>query len=261
MLKSWLKESKIASQKAPFTLFQAVEATPPTEGTRNFLQQQLRFNAFDPAFLADLASELGWNTVENAVVGGMTPRLAKTKRGRFGEALACCALIELHGYLVPIPKHQHLLSPDQSLPATDAIAIKLKDGAIIEACFVESKLRTCVDTSAAVHGCEQLQADYSKKIPYILIFTSQQLHQQKSDLFKGFASYLRNRTDDPNLDAFRLFLVFDPAYWSAKTLDNLADSGVALEPLGVHLVHINGLAALVDDVYARAGLPIADADE
>ena len=261
MLTAWLKESESASSAGSYSLVETLETIAPSEAIKDFLQERLRFNAFVPRYLADLASELGWETVEQAIIGGMKPRLSTTKRGRFGEALACTVLAVLHGYLVPIPKHQYLFSPDQSLPSTDAIAIKVKGETVVEACFVESKLRTSKDNDAGVEGSRQLEQDYSKKIPYILIFTSQQLHKQNPKLFNCFARYLRNRSEDRNLDTFRLFLVYDPSCWSTKALENLDDSNVAITPLTVHVVKINDLAALIEDVYGRANLPLPDADE
>ncbi len=74
---------------------------PPTAEVRRLLADLLVEARFDPTFLEEAASEMGWGPVRE-IVQRLHPTGTTLKRGYFGEALSARILSEIHGYLIPI---------------------------------------------------------------------------------------------------------------------------------------------------------------
>jgi hypothetical protein len=183
------------------------------------------------------------------------PTLESVRRGDFGEALASAMLEEFHGYAIPVPKLRFKTAGNQTLPATDTLALKLDDSGLVEeACFVECKLRTVRDNRAAVDGYRQLLSDYENKLPEILVFVAHRLWEQRHSLFGAFASYLADRDHGIENDTFRLGLCYDTGKWDERALVDLEDSGVALPSLTAHVTRIDHLRALTDELFSELGM-------
>jgi hypothetical protein len=205
-----------------------------------------------------MANHLGWQKVSNLIIKPQVPMNINIRRGRFGEILTSAILEQFHNYIIPVRKIRFSITGGQSLPATDAVALKTDQrGSIIEVCFVESKLRTRtleVDCSVAAKGCEQLAADYTKILPDILSFIAQRLHERMDPLFDKFASYMRSRSDTTDMDTFRLGLCWDRAEWNESILENLEDAEPKLPRLTVHVIRINNLRQLTDELFGAIGI-------
>ena len=254
MLADWLRcAARDPSEYASFKLVDGMEHTAPGPALHDRLAEMLRNARFNPAFLQEVASYLGWRSVADAVQTS-TPIQTNGRRGVFGEALVCDLLEEFEGYLVPVKKFQFAITRGQSLPGTDALALKLSaDGEISEACFVESKLRTGSSTLAAVEGYAQLKADHSKSIPDILMFVAARLWERGDPLAPVLMRYMRSRSQTPDVDTFRLGLVWEESAWTETVLRNLEDASVDVA-LGVHAVRVSGLGALTESVFAAIGI-------
>lgn len=262
MLAAWIGcRTRSPSKYRRFAVIDGLEKIPPSDEVKRHLSSLLQAARFDPDFIAALSRELGWMTVAEKVKN-MTPRLVTNKRGRLGEALACGLLEQVHGFQIPVQKQRYIITRDQSLPGTDAIALRLNpEGVITEVCFVESKLRTVADTAAALQGYDQLVRDYDDALPHMLLFVAERLRSEHHPLESAFFRYLRERSDETDLDSFGLFLVWEKAKWSETALQNVEDSDPQLSPVHVHVVLIDGLAQLVDEVFELAGLEHPHADE
>ena len=202
-----------------------------------------------------LANKIGWPKVEEKIVGNFLARGIRMRRGFFGEVLICGVLQQFSGYIIPIQKWRYSMTSDQSLPSTDAIAIKLVDGSISELCFVESKLRTTKNKVAAVEGYQQLKNDFLKDMPDMLYFVLCRLEERNDPLFNTFDEYLYDRRN-LKIEKFYLGLVWEDSVWSNETLNELD----ALIPtsdypsLTVDKIRIQRLAELVTSLYQNTGL-------
>ncbi len=264
MLEEWLASAD--RTPAPYHDFEVVdvaEIAEPSDEVLEHVSDLLRDARVDPAFFRAAAQTLGWAAVEEWLNDAVPVELT-ARRGQFGEVLSASVLEEFHGYVVPVHKLWYAVTAGQSLPSTDILAIALDDDsqAIKEVCLIEVKLRTVASTNTATMAYRQLQNDYGKRLPDILRFVAQRLHERGDALLKPFLIYLARRDDVDELNTFRLFLVQDDAVWSETTLTNLNDEPVELDELTVHVVRLAALKDLTDAVFRGIGIAsVTDDDE
>lgn len=255
-LAKWLGSTmRQSSSYKHFDVVDIEQISDLTPAIKAYIANLLRDARHSPEFLAATARHLGWNTVRESIIAFGSPRIPNAKRGEFGEALTNAILEQFHGYTIPVPKLRFKLTSDQSLPATDTLALKLdSSGAIIEVCFVESKLRTTAATSTALEGYNQLQEDYSAKIPAIMIFVAERLFEREDPLSEPFFAYMRDRNDNRDKDVFELSLCWDIAAWTDTTLSNLEDNCAVSPKLTVHLIRLPTLRQLTDELFVEVGV-------
>jgi len=260
VIETWLNSTeRIPNPYAQFRLLDVEEPASLSEEARDYVSELLRESRFDSGFLTAMAEVLGWEMVRDSLAPGAAPESISTRRGDFGEVVITALLEEVHGYIVPVKKLRYKVTRNQLLTGTDALAIKINnEGRVTEVCFVESKLRTATrndkDRTLAVAGCDQLKKDYESKLPDILQFVAQRLHETKDELFKAFAEYMRERGDTTDLDTFCLGLVWDREEWEEQILQNLEEHTDIVPRLVVHAVRINNLGTVSDDMFARVGV-------
>jgi hypothetical protein len=208
VLEEWL--TSVDRTPAPYSDFGVVDVTElaePAEAILDEVSALLRDARVDPSFFRASAQALGWERVEEwlqeAVPVGTTAR-----RGQFGEVLSTAVLEEFHAYVIPLQKLRYAITAGQSLPSTDVLAVAVDEDSqtVAEVCFVEVKLRTGPDTGIAAIGYRQLRDDYGRRLPDILRFIAERLHERGDQLFDPFMSYLARRDDADGVDTFRLFL-------------------------------------------------------
>jgi hypothetical protein len=259
MLDRWLKcNERNPSQYLKFSVIDATEVAILSSEIREYLTQMLRRSIFDSNFLEKLADYLNWSNVKK-MIREKVPIQETNKRGDFGEALIVEILEQFHGYKVPVYKLRYKITSDQRLPATDAIAVKVdKYGNVTEVCFIESKLRTRfinLDCDVATKGCNQLQNDYDSEIPAIIQFVATRLYESSDSLLEPFLSYMRSRIDNTDKDTFRLGLCWERTEWDELVLENLEENNnVNLPKLTVHVIRINNLKQITDELFNTLGI-------
>jgi hypothetical protein len=263
MVDKWL--SCMERTPCPFSCFKVFdvhEISAPSTKVKSSLLSQLQAALFEPTFLEDMAKYLGWNRVRKDIVARKVPTAPNIRKGNFGEALMAIILEHFQGYYIPVPKLWFAIEGNQSLPATDFLALKIdKNKSISEVCFVETKLRGSSDKYAAVKGYRQLLEDYRLSSPDILIFVASMLHYSKNPLFRIFASYMRDRRDPPNIDSFHLGLCWENKLWNESVLKNLDDEEVVFDNLTVSVVCINGICELTDEMLDKLSIKEVPADD
>lgn len=263
MLDQWL--SSIKRDPCPYPEFEVIdldELETLSPAGKDYLVSLVRAARFDPRFLQDMAAYLGWENVNEHIIANLMPDNKTAKRGDFGEALMAGVLTEFHGYHIPIPKLRFKFTGGQSLPSTDTLALKTNsNGEIVEICFMESKLRTSQDDYAATSGYSQLEEDYNCKLPDILTFVAARLHEQNHALFPPFALYMKNRLSRKDNDAFRLGLCYDSEVWREKALENMQAHGVKLPNFSAHVICVDNLRIVTDEIFAELGLTEVSDDE
>jgi hypothetical protein len=256
-----LGEWLVASQRSPspysFDVIDLAEQAEISDRIYEELVRLVRDAYFDPHFLQEVAQRYGWTKVYEKVITPGIPERAQVKRGDFGEALANGLLEELYGYAIPVKKLRFKVSPDQTLPGTDVLALRVTGNASLEeVCFVESKLRTVRDLNAGVEGYEQLKSDFETNRQDILRFVATRLESSEQAVRNGFLEYFFSRAELPALETFRLFLWWDTSTWSEDVLQVLEENEVKLDNLTSHAARIHQLRQVTDKAFELAGLQV-----
>jgi hypothetical protein len=251
-LNDWLSCQK--RDPCPYSKFNVIdlEEIYYSEEIENYLTEIIYDQIFDIKLLKHLAEELGWDRVKDEFISPSIPPEGSTiKKGDFGEILFSGILEEFQGYSIPFYKVHYKFIAEQSLPRTDILALKIEDDKVIEVCFIESKLRMSKDVYAAKKGSEQLYADYNIKLPDILKFTVKILNDKKSELLNPFIKYLLDRKINTNLDNFRLSLCWEKKLWDEKALKTLESHEIQLSKLNVHVICIDDLDIVINNVFSE----------
>jgi hypothetical protein len=263
----WL--ASLTRLPAPYTDFAVIDLTeliPAGEEHFLYMGNCIRDSKVAPRFLNRMLEAVGWSVAGAPL---QTPRQAPARRGEFGEVLAQEVLRHFHNYRIPIAKLRYQLDPNQSLPGTDIVALHVEDGPVIEGlCFVEVKLSTQNGNSgppsarnAALNAHEQLLIDRDKGFADILMFIGQRLDEQSHQLSSAFERYLSQRTGPEGHETYRIFLVWDSDQWSEEVLGKLAALPQVIESLTSHVVHIGGLADVVEASFERVGIELVEDEE
>lgn len=263
MLTAWLTCQQ--RNPCPYTQFAVLDVNergPISSQVMDHIKNLLISARLDPDLLKVAAQRWGWRGVAQLLTSAQ-PTAMTARRGEFGEVLSAALLTEFEGYQIPVQKFRFTITPDQSLPGTDLLALKVNDNAaIIEVCFLESKLRTGSDTGTAVRAYNQLRQDYEQQFPDMLVFVLARLHERRDPLLDAFLDYLRDRADTSDKERLRVGLTWERGSWTETVLQNLEDNGVERQDLVVHVVYIGGLAHLIDQLFQQVGVgSIIDDDE
>jgi hypothetical protein len=105
-----------------------------------------------------------------------------------------------------------------------------------------------------LEGRNQLLADYQARLPAILAFTAERLHERGDSLFGAFASYLRDRGDASDMDTMCLSLCWEAGAWRETVLQNVEDDNAECPRLTIHAIRINDLRTLIDGAFAQLGI-------
>ena len=107
-----------------FRLQELNEAEPRDEAVESLLVRALISARLERSLLAEYAKVLGWPRVQQWVSDSRMPLTSTCRRGVFGEVLVGQVLESLHELpLVPIWKDRFLITPGQSLPGLDGLAL------------------------------------------------------------------------------------------------------------------------------------------
>lgn len=257
LLDQWLGHGmRDPAYYSDFSVIDIIETCTVSQDVKNHLVDLLLTSMMDPALARAAETRLGWRS-RSAMIASRVPTDEKVRRGDFGEVLASAILEQFHGYLTPLKKLRHKPTGNQTLRATDVLALKLSsDGSLAEVCFVECKLRTARDNMVAVDASKQLKEDYDSNYPSILTFMMEELLKQGEDdpTFLAFCSYLEDRQDNRNKDSYRLSLCFERSEWRELVLTNLDESSATLPELLVHVVLIGELRRFTNELFSRVGI-------
>lgn len=254
----WLYPVPRTDTEYPFEVTDLKEETSKRPSSAE-LAELLGESYWNQDFLVDVADRYGFEAVRDKFFQARGKTRLSVRRGDFGEALSVEYLKKVEGYLVPVMKLRYKIVSNQTLPGTDCVAVKLsEEDEIIEVAFVESKLRTSLDTSVAVEGAKQLKQDADSTLPEILTFIAQRLHETNDPLASRFESYIFDRNTE--LDTYLLFIFHEKAEWRERILINLEDEAVELEPLHVYVAKIDDLKQMSDTAFATLNAEVIEDD-
>ncbi len=265
MLDQWLRWQRLAPN--PYNKFSVIHVDHVDDlqtDVRQHLQDLMIRSKIPESFLNRVSRRLNWDEarMREQLIARTIPRQSKAKRGEFGEILTCALLQQFFGFFIPVPKLWFKLTSGQSLPSTDALAIKIDaTGNLTEVCYVESKLRTTSDTDAAVQAAKQLHDDTSVVTPDILRFVALELHRENSALADTFVDYLRDRSDTREKETYCIGLCWERSMWTDTVLANLEDDPFHLERLSIPIIRIDQIGKLTDELFAAIGIDEVEDDD
>jgi hypothetical protein len=201
-----------------------------------------------------LALAIGWDDALARLRAGP----AAVARGDFGEVLSAALLEEYEGFCVPVRKLRFKVDASQTQHGTDAVAFDIVDDEIIRVEFIESKLRTRVDTGAGVQAHDQLLADREAGFADIIGFVAEQLAKDDPPMYELFLRYLESRERREERGSYGIALVTEMDTWRERTLDRIDELDPLLESLTVRFAKLANLVDLIDQTYALVGLVAAD---
>ena len=222
------------------------------------LAELLNDSYWGTEYLQGLASRYGFSEVRQRFLAARSGPNVPVRRGDFGEAVTVAYLKEVEGYAVPVAKLRFKIGANQTLPGTDCVALKLSGNSLSEVAFVESKLRTSLDLSVAVAGCNQLNKDAESDVPEILTFIARQLRNADHPLTDLVEGYVFERNTD--LDKYLLVVLHEKATWDERVLENLEDEDLSLEPLHVYVAQVSDLRTLSDGAFTAMGAEAIEDD-
>lgn len=258
-LQDWLRASPRGPQPSGhFAVDDVDEHTAPDERTLRLLARLVVEAKSSRDFLREAHAVLAWDVVSTRLEAA--EQLA-VRRGDFGEILAAGWLEEEKDLRVPVPKLRFQITPEQTQPGTDLLAMRLEGAEITALHFAECKLRTSVDNQTGVAAYEQLQTHRAGNYGQILMFVLERLFERLSPLYGPFLEHLRVRGEDEDTDCFEIALVYDTAAWRETVVEELDDVSGHLQPLTVHAFQIDELAHLVDTAFEAIGVDLIVQDD
>jgi len=253
----WLNPSPRSASDFPFEVTDLNETSRVPSSAE--LADLLKESYWGEGYLADLAGKYRFDEVRDRFLKARVGTQRAVKRGDFGEAITADYLKSVEGYHIPIQKLRYKIGPNQTLPGTDCIALRLSNGALVEVLFVESKLRTSLDLSVAIAGTRQLKQDADSEIPVILPFIARRLSETSDPVTELFLSYLFGRNAVP--ECYLLMLLHEAKNWTERILENLEDEEIEIEPLHVYVAKIANLKDLSDGAFSVMGAEVVGDDE
>lgn len=259
MIDSWLEcKPREDVTSWDFSIIDVFEICSPDENMLKYLADKLLNERIGCEFIEKAKSLLGerWRKIiEKGLPAGQ-----KLKRGDFGELIATLGCEKWDGFIVPVRKLRFAMGG--SSIGTDILAIRIdKTGNVGAVRYIESKLRTRNDPSAGQQAYKQLEKVIEEDYATIHEFVAQVLISTNSDLSTPFMRFLASRNTTEGIESFRVFLTWEKSQWSESVLENLSEYEIQAKPLDTHVAHINELAKLVDDIYARVGLEVTEDED
>jgi hypothetical protein len=255
MINEWLNPVRRYTSELSFNVTDLQEnlGSVPAHAQLALLMSEAYWGTDYLAALADRAGRYGgWEAVRERFLQPRAGTRMAVRRGDFGEAIAAQYLKEVEQYHIPVPKLRFKMAANQTLPGTDCIAFKLDNARLVEACYIESKVRTSPDLSVAVAGAGQLRQDADTTTPESLTFVARYIRGVNNPLAALVEEYIFSR--DTELDTFKLLVFHENAAWDERILQNLEDAEIGLEPLEVYVARIANLAVLSDAAFRALGV-------
>jgi len=237
----------------PLSVVMVEEETEYNDTIKSELCSLLIYHLFDiDSMTASASSDV--DEIPNDVIRKRLPTVDNMKKGYFGESLTSFLVSEYSGYYIPVKKLHYRISPNQSLPGTDVIGFKVREGAISGICFAESKLRTRYETQIGSSAYKQLITDYDTKQSGFLYFILKILHDKSDPFFNLLMHYMEPLYSTLGNDEFIVSLIIDNSVWSDTILSNIqSDVNDTYPKTIVFAGKINDLENLIDGVYEDIG--------
>ncbi len=246
---------------APSTHFATIDATemvPHTDELVDDLSRRVIAAKSSRAYLEKYVGRLSWDFLSQRLAAGP----AKLRRGDWGEVVAMAWIEDFSGFIVPVKKLRLQMTPGQSLPGTDAVALEVDQGQVVRCHFLESKLRTtnAFLTTVGLEAYRQLEAESQDGFLEILQFVHEWMHNLGHELVEPLTKHLEGRETIED-DGHDVVLLVDSGVWDDEVLVELDSQAGSLPLCTVHVLQCADMAALVDETFRRIGVEVISMDE
>lgn len=153
------------------------------------LAQAVIFYHNDPSEFSEIVARLGYS--EASLLLDKRPKQDRTRKGNFGEIVACEYLRQVEGFELPVYRLRWNTNPDTSMRGEDAITFKFGnlDGTGREICVTEAKVMSRFRRQTVLEAHEQLFSEHrprANSIPFIYSHLRQQGQIEKANAVLDF---------------------------------------------------------------------------
>lgn len=263
VVSGWLKCSdEIQTPHTSISHYQIKEKHLPDSEIKSELSYAIMENHVNTALLQNALTRYSWDQVRSRLIEPSMPTSDKIRKGRFGEILTGLLLSDFLGYYVPVKKNQFAITANQSLPATDLLIVKLENDSVVEISFIESKLRTSNDSTAAVKAYDQLKKDEINRFMDMSLFVLKRLSDNDEQLQYDIMNYIFENEASGIIRTLGISLVYDEHAWDDNVIQNLC-SHVPHNESNIFVIStcVANLRELILELLEPFKLNLGDTDE
>ena len=246
LFENWLNISEQNPSYNTFRHFPLIERTELREQMRIALSHKTFVYHNDPDEFRDELEYCGYHQTLAAM--DKRPQVEKTRKGNFGEILACEYLEYVEGYEIPVKRFRYNPHPNLSMRGEDALAFQFGDanGQNRKICVVESKVQNRFNVTNTRNAVQDQLA--TRKYIVSIMFVSQVLWDKgEKDKSRAVREFI-NRTM-PNAPIRNDFLMLI----TGNNPENPFDVITQIDLAGVNLTATNlsleNLSGFVKDLY------------
>lgn len=184
----WLHRGDPLPEYSTFTHVPLLEQLEVRGDIENALIHKIFIYHNDPEEFREVLEKWGYSQTIAAI--NKRPSVDKTRKGNFGEILACEYLREIENYEVPVYRFRWNPNPDMSMRGEDALAFKFSDSDEEQdiVCVVESKVQGTFNRTKVDEAIQDQLRDrrYVCSIKFVFSVLRKNGDSQKADAVLEF---------------------------------------------------------------------------
>lgn len=176
LFESWLQKTEPNPDFDTFLHVPLVETTDKRTEIANALAHRIFVYHNDPEEFKEYVEKWGYEETFKQING--RPQKDRTRKGNFGEILACEYLSSVEGFDIPVMRFRWNPNPDESMRGEDALAFKFSESEdeASEICVVEAKVQSKFNRTLTGKAVQLQLGD--RKFPRSIKFVSSHLRQR-----------------------------------------------------------------------------------
>lgn len=176
LFESWLLKAEPNSDFKTFSHIPLVESTEKRKEITSALAHRIFVYHNDPEEFREYIEKWGYGETLKQL--NSRPQKDKTRKGNFGEILACEYLSSVENFEIPVMRFRWNPNPDESMRGEDALAFKFSESEDepSEICVAEAKVQSTFNRTKTGRAVQVQLGD--RKFPRSIKFVSSHLRQQ-----------------------------------------------------------------------------------
>ena len=246
LFENWLNVSEQNPSYKTFRYFPLIERAELREQMRVVLSHKTFAYHNDPEEFRDELGNCGYH--QTLATMDKRPKAEKTRKGNFGEILACEYMAYVEGYEIPVKRFRYNPHPNLSMRGEDALAFKFGDanGQNRQICVVESKVQNRFNITNTRNAVKDQLA--TRKYIVSIMFVSQILWDKgEKDKSRAVREFMNKSLPNPPIRNDFLMLI------TGNNPDNPFDAINQIDLAGINLTTTNlsleNLTEFVNDLY------------
>lgn len=185
----WLENGGCEQEYRKFRYVPLSEREGMRRAVFEFLAQTVITYHNDPTEFSEIVAHLGYE--QAAQQFDKRPKVDKTRKGNFGEIIACEYLRQVEGYELPVYRLRWNTNPDTSMRGEDAITFKFgnPDGTGREICITEAKVMSQYRGDTIQEAHTQLYSEHRPRptsLPFIYSYLREKGEVEKASAVLDF---------------------------------------------------------------------------